>query len=85
MDKAKIRKQIKEYQKKVADLRSKLKSVGVSDEGGVGKLNDSIVKGGPSLKQLVAQGHVAQGNRKNKGPGGIVVSGSYTGPSVSKR
>jgi hypothetical protein len=85
MDKAKIRRQIKEYQKKVSELRSKLKAAGVIDEGGVSKLNNAIVKGGPSLKQLVAQGHVAQGNRKNKGVDGIVMSGSYAGPSVTRR
>lgn len=80
MDKAKIRKQIKEYQKKVLELRNKLKSVGVLDEGNVGKLNSAIVKGGPSLKQLVAQGHLAQSNRKNKSDGGIIAIEKYIGP-----
>jgi len=81
MDKVKIRNQIKEYQAKVLELRKKLKAVGVVDEGGVGKLNDAIVKGGPNIKTLIAQGLAAKKNRKapSSSSGSIAVE-KYFGP-----
>lgn len=64
--KLKVRSQIKTYQEKIKDLREKLKAKGVMDEGGVGKLNDAVMKGGKAVKDLIKGGMAAQGNRGKK-------------------
>ena len=64
--KMKAKTQIKNYQEKIKELREKLKARGVTDEGGVFKLNNAVLKGGKDVKMLVEGGLKAKGNRGKK-------------------